>query len=52
MMMEIDFYRHEPISVKIVHNTDDDSLSLLIIKDFSTFKIEAYSFAMLKSRNR
>jgi len=52
MMMEIDFYRHDPISVQMIHNTDDDSLCLLIFKDFTTFKIEAYSLAKLKSRNR
>ena len=52
MTMEIDFFRHDPISVQLVHNTDDDSLSLLIIKDFTTFLIGEFSLAKLHSRNR
>jgi hypothetical protein len=52
MTMEIDFFRHDPISVQMVHNTDDDSLCLLIIKDLNTFKIDDFSLAKLNSRNR
>lgn len=50
--MEIDFFRHDPISVQMVHNTDDDSLCLLIIKDLNAFKIDDFSLAKLNSLNR
>lgn len=37
MVMEIDIFRSHPISVQLVHNTDEDSLSLLLINNFESF---------------
>ena len=52
MVMEIDIFRSNPISVQLVHNTDEDSLSLLLINDFESFKITEISLAHLNSINR
>ena len=52
MIMEIDIFRAHPLSVQLVHNTDEDSLSLLLIDDFVSFKITEVSLARLNSKNR
>ena len=52
LLMEIDVFRIEPIFVQLVHNTDDDSLNLLVIKDPATMKIKEISIARINSSNR
>ena len=52
LAMEIDMFRSEPVLIQLIHNTDDDNLILLIIKDFNQMKIKEFAFAKLNSANR
>jgi hypothetical protein len=52
MAIETDIYRNDPISVQLAHNTDNDCISLFLIRDMASCTIEELPFARLSSNNK